>query len=33
MNKNMQIYAYYECNDSNGDLESFQIVLADEFDD
>lgn len=33
MNKNMQIYAYYECNDSSGDLKSFQIVLADEFDD
>ena len=26
MNKDMQIYAYYECNDQNGDLKSFQIV-------
>ena len=33
MDKNMQIYAYYECNNSNGDLKSFQVVLADEFDE
>ena len=33
MNKDMQIYAYYECNDQNGDLKSFQIVLADESND
>ena len=33
MNKGMQIYAYYECNDQNGDLKSFQIVLADESKD
>ena len=33
MNKDMKIYAYYECNDADGDLKSFQIVLADGSDD
>ena len=31
--KNMLLYGYKECNDADGLLQSFQIVLADEFDE
>ena len=30
IDKGMHIYAYYECNDEQGDLISFQIVLANK---
>ena len=28
VNKDMKIYAYYECNYENGDMKSFQLVLS-----